>query len=72
VCATSAAAGRFSHLDDGLFLDEIKMLGITIRPVTPCKAERAAPTVSVAVLRFVQTAYSGILCRYTASASYVR
>jgi hypothetical protein len=40
--ATSATAGTISHLDDVLFSDGTKMSGITIRPVTLCKAERAA------------------------------
>jgi hypothetical protein len=61
VCATSAAAGHFSHLDDVLFSDEIKMVGITIRPVTLCKAQRAAHAVFVGVLRFLQTTYSDFI-----------
>jgi len=61
VSATSVTAGRFSHLDDVSFSDEIKMSGITIRLVTFCKAEHAAHDVCVGVLRFVQTTYGDFI-----------
>jgi len=59
--AISTAAGRFSHLDDVLFSDEITMLGITILPVTVCKAGRVTDAVRVGVLPFVQTTYSDFI-----------
>jgi hypothetical protein len=37
------------------------MLGITNRPETLCKAERAAHALRVGVLRFVQTTYSDFI-----------
>jgi len=61
VSAASVTAGRFSHLDDVMSSDEIKMSGITIRPVTVCKAACAAHAVCVGVLRFVQTTYSNFI-----------